>query len=400
MDRSRSEALSDAHDDGAKYCTRCKADRAPGPSHCRRRGRRSETEPLPTPTQTWPAASTAGAAPPIHTAPCDSTRSAIDTEVGRRSAPAFWHPDHPTPVGGAVSVVATEPEDDAPRVQVQARSAAARRRDRPRGIHILVQLGGARGCAQSDQHMRRPAVDQLVGHHEELTPGRIDDRGPGDPDGGLDVPAGKDGGGTGVARWVDQTTPAGRPRTARRPCHARWRRTPGRQRPGARRRAGRRGPATSRPVARWPPGRRWRHPGARRIMVVDGPGRRVGGGRRTGPIRQPTGVRGTDSESTKTTSAERPIRLAPRLEPLTLARCPSSPEPGYRDRVGRFRPPTDLAVGPSRPTPWPPGDRPASCRHWRRRASHTTTAHRSGSEPRRCRPRCRAPPAPAGAGGS
>src|SRR5215472_7408840 len=70
LDRSKSRALSDGHDEGAKNWTRESAGESSRTESLSSYAWLDDvTEPLPTETQMLPAASITGAAPPIHTAP-------------------------------------------------------------------------------------------------------------------------------------------------------------------------------------------------------------------------------------------------------------------------------------------------------------------------------------------
>ena len=116
----------------------------------------------------------------------------VDGEHLRRPA-RFRDRDHQSSVGSAVTVVPAHREHDLAVVEGQSGALQQRGGICPGGIHVLGQLDPARGGGEPGEHVRRLAVHQFVGHHEDLAPGLIDDRGTRDTHGGRDVPAGKVG---------------------------------------------------------------------------------------------------------------------------------------------------------------------------------------------------------------
>ncbi len=77
VDISKSWELFDAHVRGAKNCKSRREDDSSSTESLLSYAWVAEvTEPFPTLTQRWPLLSTAGAAPPIQIAPCDSPAAA------------------------------------------------------------------------------------------------------------------------------------------------------------------------------------------------------------------------------------------------------------------------------------------------------------------------------------
>ncbi len=131
-----------------------------------------------------------------------------------RRPSGFGHGDHATPVGGAVAVVAAKPEHDMPGIERQPGALQQGLRRGTRRINVLSELCLARAGVETDQHVRRSTIDQLVRHREQFGSGLIDHRGPCDADRRRDVPARKvttRHGGADVGRPEDGTR-------ARRQC--------------------------------------------------------------------------------------------------------------------------------------------------------------------------------------
>ncbi len=108
--------------------------------------------------------------------------------VARRSATLRCRRD-PAAVGRTVPVVAAVAENHVAIAQVQAGALQDRRGWLPGWIHGLVQHGRARVDVQSHEDVGRRAPAQLVGHGEDLAPGDVEYRRPGDADRRADVAA-------------------------------------------------------------------------------------------------------------------------------------------------------------------------------------------------------------------
>ena len=140
----------------------------------------------------------------------------------RRSPARLVDRDDPPPVRGAVPVVPTHAEHHLAARRASVRCVGAAPRDPHPGD---PRPGSSRwrptSSRQAHQHVRRAAVHQLVGHHEDLAPRRVDDRRAGDAHGGRDVAAGERR--TTGRGWPDAATrpPPRSRRTARTPCRPR-----------------------------------------------------------------------------------------------------------------------------------------------------------------------------------
>ncbi len=110
--------------------------------------------------------------------------------VTRRPAALGYRAD-PAAVGRAVAVVAPVAEHDVPVAEIQAGPLQDRRRGLSGRIHGLAQQCRAGVHVQSDQDVGRRASAEFVGDREDLPPGDVEHRGPGDADRRADVAAGQ-----------------------------------------------------------------------------------------------------------------------------------------------------------------------------------------------------------------
>ena len=137
--RSRSLALSDGHESGAKYCSSDMAGLSSSTESLSSYEPLLDfTDPLPTETQTLPFESTTGDAPPIHIAPWLSPVSRIDLEVALGTA-GLGNRDHITVVVPAVAVVSAETEHHPSLVECETRSLKLGQRSGARRIDDLVE---------------------------------------------------------------------------------------------------------------------------------------------------------------------------------------------------------------------------------------------------------------------
>ena len=156
-------------------------------------------------TQTLPPASTTGAPPPIHDGALVLTRGPVDGEDGR-DPPVFGHGEDPAPVRGAVAVIATHPEHDAPGVERESGALQQRGRGGAGRVHVLVSSTLPVVGVEPDQHVGRvPARNSSATTKSSDRAGSITGV-PVMPTVGVMSPQGRSPLGTGTARWVDQTT--------------------------------------------------------------------------------------------------------------------------------------------------------------------------------------------------
>src|SRR5207248_5489926 len=91
-------------------------------------------------------------------------------------ATTLWHRDEPAVIGRTIAVVAAEAEHHGSFGEVQPRPLQLCRRSRSGRVDILAEQHFPAGGIETNKVVTRCAVDELVGHREDLMPRWIDHR--------------------------------------------------------------------------------------------------------------------------------------------------------------------------------------------------------------------------------